>query len=150
MTRTLLERFEAKYIPEPMSGCWLWTAFLNPAGYGQIGVGGRAGRPMLAHRVAWEMHRAPIPEGLVIDHLCRNPACINPDHLQPVAQKLNLLRGNTFNARNVAKTHCLQGHPLIGENLYLNSHGGRHCQACRKRNREAWRRRSKGVVSNAK
>jgi hypothetical protein len=69
---TLANRFEAKYIPEPNSGCWLWTAALNPAGYGKIGRGSRRdGGPDLAHRVSWRLYRGEIPQGLTLDHLCR-------------------------------------------------------------------------------
>ncbi len=79
---SLRQRFESKVSPEPMSGCWLWTASLSNSGdhfgYGQIRV---HDRPQLAHRVSWELHRGAVPAGLNVLHKCDNPGCVNPDHL---------------------------------------------------------------------
>jgi hypothetical protein len=76
---TLTQRFEEKFIPEPNSGCWLWTASVNHKGYGEIGV--RASRIDVAHRVSWRLHRGPIPDGLLVLHKCDVRCCVNPDHL---------------------------------------------------------------------
>jgi hypothetical protein len=132
--KSLRQRFEEKYIPEPNSGCWLWMAALTPAGYGMIGrPGGRGQNPLMAHRASWELHRGPIPEGLHIDHLCRNPACVNPDHLEPVTQRENLLRGVGISALNSQKTHCVNGHEFTAENTYIFPRDGtRQCRACRR------------------
>jgi len=76
--KTLRDRFEAKYIPEPMSGCWIWTASIKPNGYGQI----RAGTGVsYAHRVAYELYVGLIPEGMFVCHRCDICACCNPAHL---------------------------------------------------------------------
>lgn len=77
----LMVRFEAKYIPEPNSGCWLWLAALNTQGYGIINRGRQADGLDAAHRVAWRLFRGPIPEGLHVLHRCDVPCCVNPDHL---------------------------------------------------------------------
>lgn len=79
--RSLLERFEEKFIPEPNSGCWLWTAATKEMGYGVIGLGTRADGTRKAHRVSWELYRGPIPAGMNVLHKCDTPACVNPDHL---------------------------------------------------------------------
>lgn len=95
-------------------------------------------RGRLAHRVAYEQARGPIPEGLELDHLCRNRACVNPDHLEPVTHRENLLRADTFAARHAAQTHCVNGHEFTPDNTYIRTRpeGGRECRACRKaRNR---------------
>jgi hypothetical protein len=73
----------------------------------------------------------PIPEGKQLDHLCRNRACINPEHLEPVTAKENILRGESFSAKNARKTHCIHGHELSGDNLRILKHG-RVCLECRR------------------
>lgn len=131
---TLLDRFEEKYIPEPNSGCWLWTASqLN--GYGAIKVGGRFRG---AHRVGYELYKGPIPNGLVLDHLCRVPFCVNPDHLEPVTIGENISRGDNHHR---SKTHCKRGHPFTDENTLILSTGSRACRICAKTRADAWRSR---------
>lgn len=85
-----IARFEASYVPEPNTGCWLWLGGHTPAGYGQIWYSGRQG---YAHRFAYELFRGPIPSGYDIDHLCRQRACVNPAHLEPVTHLVNVRRG---------------------------------------------------------
>lgn len=159
---SILERFEAKYIPEPNCGCWLWTASLDGKGYGQFQIGTRAAQKLVrAHRFAYEQAKGPIPKGLDLDHKCRVRSCVNPDHLEPVTRSENLRRGvgpTLTKVRRAAQTHCKRGHPLDGWNgssrfcktcwqvsyeRYLNN-GGRKKRAARQR---AYMLRKKECVS---
>jgi len=81
------QRFWAKVDIKDPQQCWLWTAYRNKNGYGQVRVNGRA---FLAHRRAYELCLGRIPEGFVLDHICHVPACVNPDHLRPVTVKQNM------------------------------------------------------------
>jgi hypothetical protein len=138
MQTVLQTRLLEKSIPEPMTGCWLWIGRRNRDDYGCIDlkIGDDRPRPFLAHRISYEAFRSAIPEGLTIDHLCKTEACINPDHLEPVTIGVNVKRGNTFAAVNVAKIVCVNGHPFDEANTYRwtdrktgRSHRG--CVACR-------------------
>jgi hypothetical protein len=111
-----------------VADCWEWTGSCDRHGYGQFYDGVRNTR---AHRYAYKTLVGPIPRGLVIDHLCRNTICVNPDHMQVVTVRENTLRGNTFQARNLRKTHCPQGHPYDQANTYLHR-GKRHCRICQR------------------
>lgn len=126
---TVDERFFAKV--RMTDGCWIWTAenSTNQFGHGVFSVG--RGVSKGAHRFAYEQIVGPIPEGYVLDHLCRNPSCVRPDHLEPVPQRVNLLRATSPVAINAAKTECKRGHPLDGDNLGLRSDGNRYCRTCR-------------------
>lgn len=85
------EWLDEHMIPEPMSGCWLWTRTLKPQGYGHCDF---QGRPYPAHKVVWQMLRGPIPAKMWIDHLCRNRQCVNPVHLEVVTPSINAKRGD--------------------------------------------------------
>lgn len=136
---TVEQRFWAKV--EPTGFCWNWAAPPNSTGYGQFAP--IRGRKVLAHRFAYEALIGPIADGLYLDHLCRNRLCVNPDHLEPVTNRENLLRGFGFSAQNARKTECDHGHRLAGDNLKIDSEGYRRCRACslavqrRKRSRQA-------------
>lgn len=87
---SVLERLHEKIEPEPMTGCWLWTGAVCSSGYGTIDIGQTT---RLAHRVSYELHRGPIPDGLTTDHLCRVRACVNPAHMEAVTVRENTVRG---------------------------------------------------------
>jgi len=125
--------------------CWTWTGYTSGFGYGRVKLRSGAQRTANAHRVFYECLVGPIPDGLQLDHLCRVRNCVNPDHLEPVTQRENVLRGVGLSAVNARKTHCSQGHPLSGDNLKIEVSGRRRCLACRRevdRRRDARRRRT--------
>ena len=112
-------------------GCWNWTASVDHYGYGQFTL---AGKKMGAHRAGWLLAIGPIEPSMQLDHLCRNRRCVNPDHLEPVTCRENLLRGDTLAARNHRKTECSHGHRFVDENIIWKSSGGnrkyRVCKEC--------------------
>lgn len=134
------DRFLAKV--EKTDFCWLWIACTSSAGYGQIRINGQL---FYAHRISYELENGPISDGLELDHVCRTPACVNPypDHLEAVTHQENLLRGIGIAAKNARVTHCPQGHPYTGDNLYLAPGGGRKCKTCQREHLRAHRRRQR-------
>lgn len=108
------------------SGCWEWVGGRSGNGYGAWTVGGRQRG---AHCVMYERHKGPVPKGLCLDHLCRNIVCVNPDHLEAVTIRENLLRGESAQANNARKTHCKHGHEYTPENT-MPVRGGKWCRAC--------------------
>lgn len=119
-------------------GCWLWLGAKRD-GYGQFRV---AGRQHQAHRVAWVLTgRGPIPEGLVLHHLCAQPACVAPHHMALATVRANTLAGRSPAARHAQQSHCWRGHPFDAANTRHRSRpeGGRVCRAC---DRERYRRRA--------
>lgn len=129
------QRFEKYALPEPNTGCWLWMAYVGRDGYGYMRIGnakvGRRG--MAAHRFSYQVHKGDIPDGLVIDHLCRVRSCCNPDHLEAVTIRENIFRGENICARKAKQTHCKNGHAFTPENTYTTLKGCRVCLACRRK-----------------
>ena len=128
MRKTEPERFWSKV--DRSGECWVWTAKRRRDGYGHF----RAGvRTVYAHRWAYEALVGQIPDGLTLDHICRNRACVNPKHLEPVTHRENILRGISPPAVQARRTHCPKGHPYSGENLRIRSNGYRQCRICSKK-----------------
>lgn len=98
--------------------CWVWTGKLTPDGYAP-------------HLRIWRLLVGPIPAGLTLDHLCRNRACVNPDHHEPVTQAENSRRGYSASAINSRKTQCPRGHLYDQANTWRDAQNYRHCRTCR-------------------
>ena len=105
--------------------CWIWTASVNEHGYGQFRFNGKTSK---AHRVSYELIYGSIDAMLVIDHLCKNRLCVNPDHLDLTSQKENVRRGLAGKVNNpqTQKTHCKRGHEFSG----IRKDGARNCHKC--------------------
>ena len=109
-------------------GCWMWQGYVRRDGYGWFWL---RGRNVVAHRAAYQLCVGDIPHGLQLDHLCRNRACVNPDHLEPVTAQVNTLRSTALPAINALKTHCPRGHPYVEDNLLKrSSRNSRECLTC--------------------
>lgn len=143
-------RFWSKVMGGSYEHCWLWLGGKDPAGYGLFYL--RPGSYTKAHRWSYEDVRADIPKGLAIDHLCRNPGCVNPWHLEPVSHRENNLRGMAPGAKALRRDRCIHGH-LYELHGVLRT-GRRVCRLCRVTyssaysalsHSEAERRKSAGV-----
>ena len=117
-------------------GCRIWTGACNTNGYGRISLNNQK---RYVHRLSYELRVGPIPPGLVLDHLCRNTLCVNPGHLEPCTDRVNILRGVGWTAEQARKTRCVRGHEFTPENTWISPRGHRGCRAC---NRENQRRRT--------
>jgi hypothetical protein len=136
------ERFMSKFSINEEAGCWVWDAYTDPRGYGRYTVS-KADRSALAYRVAWVAVHGAVPEGMELDHLCRNPSCVNPAHLEPVTHQENCQRGaigETTRTRMLARTHCARGHEWTPENTRQTPRQ-RKCRTCIREDRMRARER---------
>ena len=139
--KTLSDRFWEKV--EQGDGCWKWLG-AKSQGYGYLSVGGRSGGPQRAHRISYELHFGPIPDGLFVRHKCDNPECTNPEHLEVGTHTDNMadLVARGRHSKH-GQTHCAHGHELAGSNVYVHPvTKGRYCKVC-KRDRQRKRHMEK-------
>jgi len=122
------EKFLSKVIAKEKD-CWRWSGFINNYGYGEMIINGKSYR---THRISFSIFNGELIDGMVIDHICKNKSCINPDHLRQVTQKFNCLDNSSSPlAENSRKTHCKNGHELTEDNIYKKKNW-RCCLACKK------------------
>lgn len=146
---TLVEFIRSRIVVDE-SGCWNWQGPRMRKGYGRVTW---EHRNYSTHRTMYEAAKGPIPEGLHIDHLCRNPPCCNPDHLEAVTSAENTRRGMSAilnRLRKDQKTHCIHGHEYTPENSRFNKRGYRFCNTCEVSRQEAWNERRREQYHAAK
>lgn len=139
---TALERFLAKIQVAP-NGCWEWSGCHGKLGYALLSVN-KDGHwtTVNAHKFAYENLVGPTPIGKELDHKCRNPGCVNPEHLEPVSHKVNCQRGisgELARIRQLSKDHCCHGHPFDETNTQIRKNGSRRCLICHREEGKRWR-----------
>jgi hypothetical protein len=136
-----IDRFKSKIKINARSGCWIWCGHIEKNRYGRFAL---AGRMRWAHICSYRMFVGEVGEGLELDHLCRNPACVNPSHLEAVTHKTNMERAELAGAGAAAfhkrKTHCPSGHQYAGENL-VTWGNYRYCRICQSKYKKAYKER---------
>jgi hypothetical protein len=146
----LIQRLYSKFVMSSNffngSYCWDWLAYTNYRGYGEVAYNGKK---VNAYKLMYELFVQIVPEGLVLDHLCRRRICVNPDHLEPVTQEVNMSRG-----ANATKTHCKNGHEFAGHNLMVrtkkNGKTRRQCRTCTAVASEAARKKRRASLKLSK
>lgn len=142
LTQEQIQRFNNKIDIDKNTGCHVWLGAKSVFGHGRITI---EYQQYYAHRIAYKLKYGKLTDNLEIDHLCRNPACVNPNHLEEVTHKVNVERGEV-GYHNRAKTHCASGHLLSTGNIYLSNKNQRVCKACLKISKIRWRGRIHATV----
>ena len=149
-TMTPMDHFSTKI--KKTSGCWLWAGTIDNNGYGkfEVTIERFVRRVFSSHRFSYELYKGPIPAGLHIDHLCRVRNCVNPEHLEVVTPRENVLRGIGLSAINSKKTHCKNGHEFTPGNTRIKK-GSRICISCaRESDRKLYRKNVKTDAANVR
>jgi hypothetical protein len=129
-----LKRF-VKHVAVQLHGCIFWLGSRTKFGYGKFRVGGRGSKTVVAHKFAYESIYGPLTPGVVLDHLCRQPSCVNVLHLEAVTQRVNLMRSDLTDAwKKSHQTHCKRGHEFTESNTRIAKNGSRHCKECERLN----------------
>lgn len=124
------------------SGCITWTGATTSNGYGRVWWFGHL---EMAHRLFYELFVDAIPDGMELDHLCRNRVCVNVEHLEVVTHQENQARSNSPAGLNARKVRCIRGHSLLADgDVYVNARGERVCRPCRRSRNSSYKTRKKG------
>jgi hypothetical protein len=145
-----IDRLLAGCVVDAETGCWVWQRAKNAKGYGRVLIGSRVDgtrRVVYAHRLSYELHVGPVPDGLDLDHLCRNTSCCNPAHLEPVTRRENVLRGEAPAAKQWRLGECNRGHAFTPENTYVNK-GKRYCRTCQRARMAAYLKRKAALAEH--
>lgn len=123
------------------TNCWMWEGGYNSNGYPRYHS--RKGLGTIPYRISWTLLEGEIPAGYHLDHLCRNPGCVRPSHLEPVAPRTNAIRSSNPTGINHRKTHCSRGHEFSEENTIWDSKGHRRCRICSRMANTEWARKKR-------
>lgn len=148
---TTMERFQKYHQIDEETGCWNWLGYINKSGYGMFAQG--QGRWGLAHRWTYKTFKGQLIDGLVMDHLCRNRKCVNPEHLEQVTMRENTIRGiagQHMREKSLLQTHCINGHEFTTDNTRIvnGAYGkARVCKICSNHRAKIHKRRKRvGVL----
>ena len=123
--------------------CWNWTGYRDNKGYGRLVLSGCNAGYVRVHRFSYELHKGPLPDQMTVDHLCRNRACVNPEHLEAVTAAVNTLRGFGAPAVNARRMECIHGHAFTATNTFRQWNGGRGCVECNRKYQREWARKKR-------
>ncbi len=145
---SIRQRILKNSVPEPNTGCWLWLGDSVKGGYGRSAV---KGRKWLVHRLSYRVFIGEIPDGLTIDHKCKMTCCCNPQHLEAVTMRENVMRGTSISKINAEKTFCSRGHEYTEENTYYYKDGRRECCICMDaRNKEYYKNNKEEIKERSR
>lgn len=139
-----MDRFWSRVDVGHPLGCWEWNGSIDNAGYGRFGNGQHGTN--IAHRIAYMALLGEMPAGTELDHLCRNPPCVNPDHLEAVTHRENTYRGFGLAGKARRNTECPSGHPFTAENTATGPKGERRCRACNREHQRRHKARLRGAA----
>lgn len=123
------KQIKQRWLIDETTGCWIWLLSKTRDGYGQS-WDSELRIVRCAHIINYEKEHGPVPNGLELNHTCKNRCCVNPAHLEAVTHKYNVLVGDGFSAKNSKQTHCKRGHEFTKENTHIRNDGARQCKIC--------------------